>query len=287
MIPHNYRFRRPRSLRSVTAVRRAAAAAAANAPKGMGVERYTDTKPPKRTLSVAVASVLLVSALCACVASTASGSSMSILNAIVQTATMMGTQAGYLAESQAARQIYDETIVAPPQQLLSTSRSLNSLMSSFGPRMSSFNTIGIRSASLQQSQSLESSMYGGSSAGIHQQYSSVYGNMPQAASVTPLYAAQIDMGDSTALEALNLAETSDSAQATLTADAATELQSAGSAAPGTADMLTAQSAVLQLQSQAIEHHLLAALLRQRAIRIAGHMATVKQSVTDQLHPRIN
>jgi hypothetical protein len=95
------------------------------------------------------------------------------------------------------------------------------------------------------------------------------------------------MADSTANEALALANASDQAQTTLVTDSAQALNSAANAAPGTADMLIAQSAILQLHSQSIEHHLLAAILRQRALQTASKMANVKQAVTSGSTPNIS
>jgi hypothetical protein len=228
------------------------------------------------------ASVALLGIVSLLVSAPAKAGGLSILTQFVQTATMMGTQSGYLAASSSARQMYEQTVIAPPMQLQSVTGSLNSLNGMYAPLMSSFNSLSVRSAGTSQTQAMETSMYGGSSSSIHSQYSSVYGALPPSSAVTPQIANQIDMQDAVAKDALALASTSDTTQATLTADAKVELQSASNTAPGTSDMLTAQSAALQLQSQAIQHHLLAALLRERAIEVATKMAQIKHGVGTQI-----
>jgi hypothetical protein len=93
-----------------------------------------------------------------------------------------------------------------------------------------------------------------------------------------MYARQIDMDDTAANEALTLAGTSDQFQKSVL-NLSTQLQQqASNTAPGTADMVQAESAAMQLQSQAVEHRLLASLLRQRATLLAGEMSRVKQNV---------
>jgi hypothetical protein len=152
-------------------------------------------------------------------------------------------------------------------------------MKTYNTAMTIYSMVSTHSATLSQTMALENTMGSSPSSSIHPQYVSVYGGQPLAGSTTSTRANQIDMSDSAANEGLALANSSDQAQTILVTDSAQFLNSAANAAPGTADMLIAQSLILRLHSQSIEHHLLAAMLRQRALQTASKMSTVKQAVT--------
>ncbi len=76
-----------------------------------------------------------------------------------------------------------------------------------------------------------------------------------------------------------LATNSDNATMQLLSVAKTLQQNAGSTAPGTAGQVEAQAQALQLQSNAMMHHILAAMLRQTSTQLATDTAQVKSTTT--------
>jgi len=176
-------------------------------------------------------------------------------------------------------------IVASPQvQIIQTLSNMSvggfllAIQRYFGPMMMSYNSAPIRSASLSQTSNLESSMYGGSASSIQPQYVSVYGSQPKANTVPAAFANQSDMADTAANEALALASNSDQFEQTVNTTAAALQQMASTPSSSVANVIQAESAVMQLHSYAVQHRLLASLLRQRATRLAAEMSKAKQSV---------
>ena len=279
MISRSFTSRGPRSnrVRSATTRRRAAAAALAAPPDDVVELR------PRRTrgLRVMAASTVLLSAMLFVGTGTARAGVLSIFTEILTVATMLATQSQSLAASQASQVAYNGVVVAPVIQLHTTSLALSSLSQIYNTAMSMYNGISVHSASLPQTIALENSMSSTSSSSIHPQYMTVYGAQPSSTSLSPARANRLDMSDATANKALALANRSDQAQVTLLSASAQAISAATNAAPGTADMLIAQSAVMQLHSQSIQHHLLAAMLRQRALQTATKMAHAKQIVSSQ------
>ena len=202
----------------------------------------------------------------------------SILTTILQTATQLGTQAQLLQQSQTQQQSYNQQVVAPLGNLEQTTSLLRGLQQAYSTVMNAVNSVSLHSASLPQTIALESSMYGSSVSAVQPNYVTVYGSQPAANSVPTALANQSDMADAAANETLALAGRSDQFEATLLTVAGQLQQQAANTAPGTADMIQAQSAAMQLHSQAVQHRLLASLLRQRATRLAIKMSQVRQAV---------
>lgn len=280
MISRSFTSRSPRSkkVRSATTRRRAAA----EIPAAEQPDAMVEPRPRKnRGLRVMAASAVLLSATLLIGTGTARAGALSIFTEILTSATMLATQSQSLAASQASQVAYNQVVVAPVIQLHTTSLALSSLSQIYNTAMSMYNRISIHSASLPQTIALENSMSSTSSSSIHPQYMTVYGAQPSSTSISSGRANRLDMSDATANEALALATRSDQSQVTLLSASAHAISAATNAAPGTADMLIAQSAVMQLHSQSIQHHLLAAMLRQQALQIATKMANAKQIVSSQ------
>ena len=185
----------------------------------------------------------------------------SILTTILQTASRLGNQAQLLQQSQAQQQSYNQQVVAPRGNLEQTTSLLRSLQQAYSTVMSAVNSVSVHSASLPQTIALETSIYGSSVSAVQPNYVSVYGSQPAANNVPAALANQSDMADAAANETLALAGRSDQFEATLLTVAGQLQQQAANTAPGTADMIQAQSAAMQLHSQAVQHRLLASLLR--------------------------
>jgi len=202
----------------------------------------------------------------------------SILTTILQTASRLGNQAQLLQQSQAQQQSYNQQVVAPRGNLEQTTSLLCSLQQAYSTVMSAANGVSVHSASLPQTIALETSIYGGSVSAVQPNYVSVYGSQPAANNVPAALANQSDMADAAANETLALAGRSDQFEATLLTVAGQLQQQAANTAPGTADMIQAQSAAMQLHSQAVQHRLLASLLRQHATLLAIKMSQVREAV---------
>ena len=202
----------------------------------------------------------------------------SILTTILQTASRLGNQAQLLQQGQAQQQSYNQQVVAPRGNLEQTTSLLRSLQQAYSTAMSAVNGVSVHSASLPQTIALETSIYGGSVYAVQPNYVSVYGSQPAANNVPAALANQSDMADAAANETLALAGRSDQFEATLLTVAGQLQQQAANTAPGTADMIQAQSAAMQLHSQAVQHRLLASLLRQHATLLAIKMSQVREAV---------
>jgi cell division FtsZ-interacting protein ZapD len=202
----------------------------------------------------------------------------SILTTILQTASRLGNQAQLLQQGQAQQQSYNQQVVAPRGNLEQTTSLLRSLQQAYSTAMSAVNGVSVHSASLPQTIALETSIYGGSVSAVQPNYVSVYGSQPAAHNVPAALANQSDMADAAANETLALAGRSDQFEATLLTVAGQLQQQAANTAPGTADMIQAQSAAMQLHSQAVQHRLLASLLRQHATLLAIKMSQVREAV---------
>jgi len=202
----------------------------------------------------------------------------SILTTILQTASRLGNQAQLLQQGQAQQQSYNQQVVAPRGNLEQTTSLLRSLQQAYSTAMSAVNGVSVHSASLPQTIALETSIYGGSVYAVQPNYVSVYGSQPAAHNVPAALANQSDMADAAANETLALAGRSDQFEATLLTVAGQLQQQAANTAPGTADMIQAQSAAMQLHSQAVQHRLLASLLRQHATLLAIKMSQVREAV---------
>jgi cell division FtsZ-interacting protein ZapD len=202
----------------------------------------------------------------------------SILTTILQTASRLGNQAQLLQQGQAQQQSYNQQVVAPRSNLEQTTSLLRGLQQAYSTAMSAVNGVSVHSASLPQTIALETSIYGGSVSAVQPNYVSVYGSQPAAHNVPAALANQSDMADAAANETLALAGRSDQFEATLLTVAGQLQQQAANTAPGTADMIQAQSAAMQLHSQAVQHRLLASLLRQHATLLAIKMSQVREAV---------
>jgi hypothetical protein len=283
MTPVSFNYRNSQRKRSATERRRAALIRTA------GPHSQPTKKPAANSRLIRWGGTIAMSAAVVLVGlfmapATARAGGLSVLTELLQAATTMATQAESLSASEASRATYSQTIVAPPAQLTATSAALNTLMRTYSTVMNIYNTISTHSATLPQTIALENSMFSTTAASIQPQYVNVYGSVPSTTNVPVTRASQIDMADSTANEALALANSSDQAESGFITTSQQELSNATTAAPGTSNMLVAQSAIMQLHSQSIEHHVLAALLRQQAIQAASRMSQVKQATTAQVSP---
>ena len=206
--------------------------------------------------------------------SSGTASGFNVLTAIISTAASLGNTANQISSLQSGNLNYSTQVVAPASMLSKLTNKLSSLQQTIGSRMNLIQTISIRSASLPQSAGLESAMYGSNPSAIRTQYNSVFCGQPT--NVNSSIANRTDLADATANEALALAANSDNYGTYLIHTAGQLQASASTSAPGNADMVQAQAQILQLHSAALQHKLLASMLRTRAEQAAARGAELKE-----------
>lgn len=188
------------------------------------------------------------------------------------------------AKTQADMNKFNMEVVAPLNQLNATRDWLSESEQDYTNWSRPVMDIPIASASLAGTSAFERDLlagtHGGTGAAIPSEFSSVYGAAPTSTTVTAPVAADVDATDATAKESMTLAANSDSAATTLLASAKKLAASAGSSTPGTAGLVAAQAAAMDLSAAAMRQHVLAALIRQEAAKLAAVNATVKNEATN-------
>ena len=249
-----------------------------------------------RSLGMAVTAICLLAGMLSLIPSFARAQDDgNIFSAILGSANQLGQEMNTLFQEEAKMQANLQQVVAPATQLLQIGMKLQNMYQTYWGLMNSLRSVAIQSASIPQTVTLENSMYGRlpmipylpslssppstalSPSAILPNYLTVYGSRLAVNTVPPAVARQVDMEDASANEALVLASKSDQYEATVVNVAGQLQKSAAGAAPGTADFIQAESAVVQLHSQAVQHRLLASMLRQRATQLAAQISQVKQS----------
>jgi hypothetical protein len=131
--------------------------------------------------------------------------------------------------------------------------------------------LNIKSATLPNPQSLETVMRDhrvSNFTSLTQVFGSTYRSIPLATEANPIDRAMSDMDDAVALDNLKTLKASDQAS-DLELQAADSLESGtGQAAPGSAPFLTASAVASSIRSLAVTQKMLAAELRQEAVRMA-------------------
>ncbi len=205
-----------------------------------------------------------------------------IFTDLIGAVSAIGSIEGKICNNQSSQQNYNTGVVAPPTQLSSLKNWLASAKNSYGSWFNSVLNVKIGSASLGSTSSFEnalrSGLSGGNGSSISSAYTSVYGARLSGNSVNTGTATSADAYDSAAQEGMALAAKSDSASMQLISTASGLESMAASTAPGTADQIAAESQALQLHSNAMQHHVLASMLRQEATRLAT-MSTRTKAVS--------
>lgn len=171
-----------------------------------------------------------------------------------------------------------QQVIAPSAQVSSTQSWLTLAQGQYNGWFSRVNGISVNSATTPQVSAYQSSIQnGGSTSSIRTNYTQVYGSQPNPTAVSSNVASSVDAADTSANEALTLADTSDVMSQNFIKSANQMESSAASAAPGNSTLVQAQSQAMQLYSNAIMHRLLASMLRQQAERLAEIGSEIKNS----------
>ncbi len=200
------------------------------------------------------------------------------------TTTLQGAIGGTLGQIQSINSTIGnlrQQIVWPASLLNQTKGFIVSLRGQYQGLLSQIQQIPTNSATLANPVRLESTLRSGGGGLIGQippQFAQVYGSIPQPADVQPAERNMADMDDAVAMSSLKTTMISDQTSQTMLTLADTLEQQAATAAPGSADLLTAQARVANLENQAYLAKMLATELRQQATYLAHENAALKKSV---------
>jgi hypothetical protein len=229
--------------------------------------------------------ILVGLTMCACFLMLPRVALANIFSDIIGAVNGIASMESAINQSQSSQSSYNTTTIAPLSQLTAMKSWLTSAENSYKSWFSSVLSIRVSSATLSSSSTLENALRagltGGSSSGIPSAYVSVYGvRLTTGGVVGSSVATQTDIFDTTAQEGMTVAANSDNATTQLISTANSLQAMAASTAPGTADHIGAASQAIQLQSNAMQHHVLAALLRQEATDLASQTAKIKSASTN-------
>lgn len=176
-----------------------------------------------------------------------------------------------------------EQAVVWPQGLIHQARALVGNLQGLFHRMQSLTQIQVNSATLQNSQQLESNLLSHNPAQITQtsgDYTTLYGQVPVATDASQQVRDLVDMTDAAAQDAMKRAIQID-ALSDLELQAATQInQSIQNAAPGSAPIIEAQADAWLVRANAYTQVATADLMRLRAIDLANSSADIKMGATN-------
>lgn len=167
-----------------------------------------------------------------------------------------------------------------PETVVNNYRNFASQISSvYRPWMNQVYSLPVSSTSIPTDSTFESLLHSGNANNLgrlNSDYSSVYGSIPTPSDASTPYQEQADAIDSTALASDGLSIKADQSATALISQSQALSDQARSTGQGTATMVAAQAEALQLESLAIQHAELAAMLRDQATRVANIGSAMKQ-----------
>lgn len=181
-----------------------------------------------------------------------------------------------------------EQNVVWPQNLINQARALVANLQSFFSQIQLLTHIQVNSATLPNSQQLESNLLSRNPNQIGQtsgNYTSLYGQVPIATDASQQVRDLVDMTDAAAQDALKRAIEID-ALSDLELQAASQInQSIQNAAPGSAPIIEAQADAWLVRANAYTQAATADLMRLRAIDLANSSADIKMGATSTTNLR--
>jgi len=178
---------------------------------------------------------------------------------------------------------YEQQVMYPLNAINQAKSSVMQFEGKFSQVSSMFRTVNVSSATLPQSQGLESvllSRNAGNVPNVSSQFQSVYGVVMAQNSASPAVRSMTDMTDAQAQDAMKRAIEID-ALADLELSEADQMgQQITQAAPGSAPILEAEADVWVVRANAYTQAALAELMRTRGIDLANQSKTSKLATTD-------
>ena len=179
-------------------------------------------------------------------------------------------------------QNFEQTVVWP-QQLIAEAKALVGQLQGVFTEIRSVTSIPVASATLPTTQQLETNLLSANAnqvAGTSQDYTAVYGPVPNQTSAPPVIRNEIDMSDAVAEDAMKRAIEIDNL-ANLELQAAGQInQSIQTAAPGSAPIIEAQADAWLVRANAYTQAALADLMRVRSVDLANAGADLKMGATN-------
>ncbi len=187
---------------------------------------------------------------------------------------------------------FEQRVLWPLTQIDQTKRLIGQMRGQLGGLAGQIHSIEMNSATLLTPAQLESllrSRKAGAINQVHLAFNRLYNTIPGVNDAREPDRNVMDAGDAVAAGSLKTAIVSDQASEQLLKVADGLEQQTAASAPGSAPLLTVQSQVASLQSQAMLQRMLAAQLRQEATRLAQDNALRKRSAaaTRNLHNQID
>jgi hypothetical protein len=184
---------------------------------------------------------------------------------------------------------YEQSIVKYEQEVMYPLTAINQAKASVTQFENQFNHINglfranVASATLPQSQSLESLLLSRSAANVSNvsgQFQSVYGVVMQQNAASPQVRSMTDMTDAEAQDAMKRAIEIDALADAELNEANQMGQQISRAAPGSAPILEAEADVWVVRANAYTQAALAELMRSRGMDLANQSARAKLATTD-------
>ena len=178
---------------------------------------------------------------------------------------------------------YEQEVMYPLGAINQAKSSVLQFESSFRQVGTMFRTVNVSSATLPQSQSLESvllSRNAGNIPNVSAQFQNVYGVVMGQNTASPAVRNMTDMTDAQAQDAMKRAIEIDALADQELAVADQMGQQVSTAAPGSAPILEAEADVWVVRANAYTQAALAELMRTRGIDIANQSKMAKLSTTD-------
>jgi hypothetical protein len=177
---------------------------------------------------------------------------------------------------------YEKDVMYPIAAINQAKSFVTQIESKFNQLTNIFH-LNVSSATLPQSQSLESvllSRNANNIPGVSQQFQSVYGVVMAQNAASANVRNMTDMTDAQAQDAMKQALKFDALSDSELSAANSMGQQISAAAPGSAPILEAEAAIWNVRANAYTQSLLAELIRTRAIDIANQSKIAKLATTD-------
>ncbi len=210
-----------------------------------------------------------------------------IMAALSQMQSLMNT---YIAVPLKTINQYEQSAAKYEQQVMYPLTAINQAKSSvmqsesqFTQLSNMFRTVNVSSATLPQSQNLESSLLSRNAANVptvSTQYQQVYGVVMAQNTTSPAVRTMTDMTDAQAQDSMKRAIEIDSLATSELSEADQMGQQITQAAPGSAPILEAEADVWVVRANAYTQAALAELMRTRGIDLANQSKAAKLATTN-------
>lgn len=210
-----------------------------------------------------------------------------IMAALSQMQSLMNT---YIAAPLKTINQYEQSAAKYEQQVMYPLTAINQAKSSvmqsesqFTQLSNMFRTVNVSSATLPQSQNLESSLLSRNAANVptvSTQYQQVYGVVMAQNTTSPAVRTMTDMTDAQAQDSMKRAIEIDALATAELSEADQMGQQITQAAPGSAPILEAEADVWVVRANAYTQAALAELMRTRGIDLANQSKVAKLATTD-------